>query len=66
MTIMNEELTNRVNELEEDNHKLQEEVDESKKDIFKIQEVVQRLHDELQSAWDQIDKLKKNKSDDDY
>ena len=62
-----EELTNRVNELENDNHKLQEEVDETKKDILKIQEVTQRLHDELQSAWDEIDKNKKrNKSDDDY
>ena len=62
-----EELTNRVNELEEDNHKLQEEVDECKKDILKIQEVTQRIYNELQSAWDQIDKLKKNnKSEDDY
>ena len=47
---------------------LQEEVNECKNDISKIQEVVQRLYDELQSAWDQIEKLKRknNKSDDDY
>ena len=36
---------------------LQEEVNECKKDILKIQDVVQRLYDELQSAWDQIDKF---------
>ena len=42
---------------------LQEEVNECKKDILKIQDVVQRLYDELQSAWDQIDKLKKNESE---
>ena len=62
-----EELTKRVNELESDNHQLQEEVDETKPDILKIQEVVQRLHDDLQMALNDINEIKnKNKSDDDY
>ena len=62
-----EELTKRVNELESDNHQLQEEVDETKQDILKIQEVVQRLHDDLQMALNDINEIKnKNKSDDDY
>ena len=49
-----EELTKRVNELESDNHQLQEEVDETKQDILKLQEVVQRLHDDLQMALNDI------------
>ena len=62
-----EELTKRVNELESDNHQLQEEVDETKQDILKLQEVVQRLHDGLQMALNDINEIKnKNKSDDDY
>ena len=62
-----EELTKRVNELESDNHQLQEEVGETKQDILKLQEVVQRLHDDLQMALNEINKIKnKNKSDDDY
>ena len=42
---------------------LQEEVNECKKDILKIQEVTQRIYNGLQSAWDEIDKLKKNESE---
>ena len=62
-----EELTKRVNELESDNHQLQEEVGETKQDILKLQEVVQRLHDGLQMALNDINENKnKNKSDDDY
>ena len=62
-----EELTKRVNELESDNHQLQEEVGETKQDILKLQEVVQRLHDDLQMALNDINEIKnKNKSDDDY
>ena len=61
------ELTKRVNELESDNHQLQEEVGETKQDILKLQEVVQRLHDDLQMALNDINEIKnKNKSDDDY
>eukprot|EP01051_Picozoa_sp_SAG22_P023721 SAG22_NODE_6244_length_881_cov_1.054987_1_plen_52_part_00 len=40
---------------------------EALSNILKIQEGTQRTHDELQSAWDEIDKNKKsNTSDDDY
>ena len=62
-----DELTNRLNEFESDNQQLQEEVDETKQDILKLQEVVQRLHDDLQMALNEINRIKnKNKSDDDY
>ena len=62
-----EELTNRVNELESDNQQLQKEVDETKQDILKLQQIVQRLNDDLQMAFNEINNKKnKNKSDDDY